>query len=133
MKESHITRLITSGEKPSTKTIIGAALLLAWPAIVEQVMLTAVQYVDTAMVGRLGADATAAVGLTTAPTWMFMGVFAATAMGFSVQVAQHLGAERKEDAKKVVAQSLRVVGVLGIFLAAIGVSISFYLPGWLGA
>lgn len=133
MKESHITRLITSGEKPSTKTIIGAALLLAWPAIVEQVMLTAVQYVDTAMVGRLGADATAAVGLTTAPTWMFMGIFAATAMGFSVQVAQHLGAERKEDAKKVVAQSLRVVGVLGIFLAAIGVSISFYLPGWLGA
>ena len=133
MKESHITKLITANDKPALRTIISAALLLAWPAIVEQIMLTAVQYVDTAMVGRLGADATAAVGLTTSPTWMFHGIFAATAMGFSVQVAQHLGAERGEQAKRVVAQSLRVVAVLGICLGTIGVAISFPLPYWLGA
>lgn len=133
MGDSHITRLITGNDKPAMGTIISAALLLAWPAIVEQIMLTAVQYIDTAMVGRLGADATAAVGLTTAPTWMFMGIFAATAMGFSVQVAQHLGAERKEEAKRVVAQSLRVVAILGVCLGLLGVSISFSLPRWLGA
>lgn len=133
MKESHITKLITANDKPALRTIISAALLLAWPAIVEQIMLTAVQYVDTAMVGRLGADATAAVGLTTSPTWMFHGIFAATAMGFSVQVAQHLGAERGEQAKRVVAQSLRVVAVLGICLGTLGVVISFPLPYWLGA
>jgi len=133
MKESHITRLITGNEKPSFGTIIAAALLLAWPAIVEQIMLTAVQYVDTAMVGRLGADATAAVGISSAPTWMFHGVFAATSMGFSVQVAQHLGAERGEEAKKVVAQSLKVVAILGLCLGTLAFTISFSLPGWLGA
>ena len=133
MKESHITKLITSGETPSKKTIIAAALLLAWPAIVEQIMLTAVQFVDAAMVGRLGADATAAVGLTYAPNWVFSAIYASTAMGFSVQVAQHLGAERDEQAKRVVAQSLRIVAILGFALAIIGVLISFRLPIWLGA
>ena len=38
---------------------------LAWPTMLEQAMNTAVQYVDAAMVGRLGAQATAAVGATT--------------------------------------------------------------------
>ena len=133
MKESHITRLITGNDKPSRRTIISAALLLAWPAIVEQVMLTAVQYVDTAMVGRLGAGATAAVGLTTTPTWMMMGIFAATAMGFSVQVAQNLGAERRDEAKRIVAQSLRVVAVLGVLIGSLGVAVSFRLPYWMGA
>lgn len=42
-------------------------MTLAWPTIVEQVMQTAVQYIDTAMVGSLGTQATAAVGATSAP------------------------------------------------------------------
>ena len=35
---------------------------LAWPTILEQVLATLVSYVDTAMVGRLGKEASAAVG-----------------------------------------------------------------------
>ena len=34
---------------------------LAWPTILEQTLSTLVSYVDTAMVGRLGTQATAAV------------------------------------------------------------------------
>ena len=37
--------------------------MLAWPTIIEQFLMSAVMYVDTAMVGALGADASAAVGL----------------------------------------------------------------------
>ena len=43
---------------------------LAWPTMLEQLMQTAVQYIDTAMVGRLGAQASAAVGLTSTMTWL---------------------------------------------------------------
>ena len=39
-------------------------MALAWPTMLEQVMQTAVQYIDTAMVGALGTQATAAVGAT---------------------------------------------------------------------
>ena len=68
---------------PPVKSTLGAVLFLAWPAIIEQIMLTLVQYVDTAMVGSLGSNATAAVGVTSSTTWLFNGFFNAAAIGFS--------------------------------------------------
>ena len=44
--------------------LLPAVLSLAWPTMLEQLMQTAVQYIDTAMVGSLGTAATAAVGST---------------------------------------------------------------------
>ena len=102
---------------PRLHTTLGAVLFLAWPAVVEQIMITLVQYVDTAMVGSLGSAATAAVGLTASTTWLFNGFLNAASVGFSVQVAQHLGAGRETEAKKVTWQALRFVGIFG---AAIG-------------
>lgn len=46
-------------------SMIAAIFTLAWPTMLEQLMQTAVQYIDTAMVGTLGTHATAAVGSTT--------------------------------------------------------------------
>ena len=34
--------------------LIGVIIGLAWPTMLEQAMMTAVQYIDTAMVGSLG-------------------------------------------------------------------------------
>lgn len=51
-------------------TTAGTIMALAWPTIVEQVMQTAVQYIDTAMVGSLGTQATAAVGATSTIAWL---------------------------------------------------------------
>ena len=45
--------------------MIAIIMSLAWPTMLEQLMQTAVQYIDTAMVGSLGTQATAAVGATT--------------------------------------------------------------------
>ena len=42
---------------------------LAWPTMLEQLMQTAVQYMDTGMVGVLGTRATAAVGATSTVNW----------------------------------------------------------------
>ena len=50
-------------------------MTLAWPAIVEQVTQTAVQYIDTAMVGSLGTQATAAVGATSTIAWLVGSTF----------------------------------------------------------
>ena len=46
-------------------SMIATIMALAWPTMLEQLMQTAVQYIDTAMVGSLGTQATAAVGATT--------------------------------------------------------------------
>ena len=57
-----IAAMLAAPGMPHLGGTLGAVLFLAWPAIIEQIMLTLVQYVDTAMVGSLGSNATAAVG-----------------------------------------------------------------------
>ena len=131
--KDRISAMLASPELPHLGGTLASVLLLAWPAIIEQMMLTLVQYVDTAMVGSLGSAATAAVGLTSSTTWLFNGLFNAAAVGFSVQVAQHLGAGRQEEAKRVTWQGLRFVVLFGVLMGAVGFVLSFFLPAMLGA
>lgn len=56
--------------RQETKEIIMAIIVLAWPTMLEEALRTVVQYVDAAMVGRLGADASATVGITMMVTWL---------------------------------------------------------------
>lgn len=133
MEENRIGKLLSAGGTPSLKATLSAILFLSWPAVVEQVMITLVQYIDTAMVGSLGSSATAAVGLTASTTWLFGGIFGAAAVGFSVQVAQHLGAGREKEAKSVTWQGLQFVGIFGTAIGLIGIGLSFPLPALLGA
>ena len=128
-----ISSLLNTRGPPHLRGTLSAIMLLAWPAIVEQLMITLVQYVDTAMVGSLGSQATAAVGLTASTTWLFGGLFNAAAIGFSVQVAQHLGASRQREARDVAWQALQFTGIFGLLLGGIAFGLSFPLPALLGA
>ncbi|MDE6388452.1 MAG: hypothetical protein K2L82_11680 [Lachnospiraceae bacterium] len=47
-------------DRTSDRGMLITILALAWPTMLEQFMQTAVQYIDTAMVGTLGTQATAA-------------------------------------------------------------------------
>ena len=60
---------------------------LAWPAVVEQMLMTIVTYVDAAMVGSAGVTATAAVGVNTSVIWMLTGLMAGLGVGASVLIA----------------------------------------------
>ena len=128
-----ISSMLANPGLPHIWGTLGAVLLLAWPAIIEQIMLTLVQYVDTAMVGTLGSEATAAVGLTSSTTWLFNGLFNAASVGFSVQVWPSTWAPgRREEAQKVTWQGLRFVGLFGISMGAIGFVLSFFPSGHAG-
>ncbi len=81
-------------------------ILLAWPAILEMFLMTFKQIVDTAMVGRLGEEAVAAVGLAMSPMMLFMGFFAAIGVGSTAIVARFIGAKDQEGAKRAGHQSL---------------------------
>ena len=72
----------TKTKKSEARTTLAIILTLAWPTIVEQVMQTAVQYIDTAMVGVLGTHATAAVGSTGTVGWMLFITIYAMGVGF---------------------------------------------------
>lgn len=102
------------------------------PAVMAQVSAVAMQYIDAAMVGSLGADATAAIGLVSSTTWLFGGLCIAAATGFSVQAAQLIGGNRDGEAKQVLRQAVCATFLFGMMLLAVGLSISQGLPVWLG-
>lgn len=105
---------------------------LSMPAVMAQVSAVAMQYIDAAMVGSLGADATAAIGLVSSTTWLFGGLCIAAATGFSVQAAQLIGGNRDGEAKQVLRQAVCATFLFGMLLLAVGLSISQGLPVWLG-
>ena len=53
---------------------IGEVWHLSLPAILTQITTIAMQYIDSAMVGALGANASAAIGLVATTTWLFGGI-----------------------------------------------------------
>lgn len=108
-------------------------LVLALPAIAEQFLMTMVSYVDTAMVGSLGAGATAAIAVTASSTWLIGGILSAAGVGFSVQVAYAVGAGDAPQVKTIIRQALLLALIIGLTVMTICLSISHQLPVWLGA
>ena len=121
--------------KQTWKTL-APQLRLVWqlslPAILTQITTIAMQYIDSAMVGALGADASAAIGLVASSTWLFGGVTAAVSAGFSVQVAHRVGAGEDTEARTVVRHGLAAALTLAALLALLGLGICRQLPCWLG-
>ena len=105
---------------------------LSLPAILTQITAIVMQYIDSAMVGALGAGASAAIGLVASSTWLMNGVTYAVSAGFSVQVAHHIGAQQDDRARNVVRHGLVSALCLSSMLCLIGVLLSGPLPVWLG-
>ncbi len=107
-------------------------LKLALPAILAQISSIVMQYIDASMVGRLGAAGSASIGLVSSSTWLFGGVNMAIVTGFSVQVAQAIGANDEKHARNVMRQSYFVCVGLSVILAVLAALIAKPLPVILG-
>lgn len=107
-------------------------LSLSSPAILAQLSTICMQYIDAAMVGSLGANASAAIGLMAAPLWLFSGICISSVAGYSVQVAHFLGALENQQARVVVRQAYVVLVGFASVVAAIACSLSSWLPHFLG-
>ena len=106
---------------------------LSWPAIIEQILATMVSYVDTAMVGVMGAAGTAAVSVNAAAIWLSGGLLVGVGVGYSVQVSNAIGAGDDERARQIIRQGVLatlVTGFLGLLLFQ---ALAPLIPRWLGA
>ena len=108
-----------------------AVFALAWPTMLEQLMQTAVQYVDTAMVGSLGTDATAAVGATTTVNWLINSTISALAIGFLAFISQAMGRKDEHSARRASAQAVLACLGLGIFFTVLTTALSPLVPVWM--
>ena len=113
------------------KEMIAVILTLAWPTMLEQAMQTAVQYIDTAMVGTLGTHATAAVGSTTTVSWLVGSSTAALGVGFLSYIARSHGAGNRENATRASAQAVLTTLVVGLVFTALCLGLSNHIPVWM--
>ena len=87
VKSEHI-----KGELPSTKSGYNITLKIAWPSIVEAVLVSLIASVDTMMVGVIGPEAIAAVGITNQPRFILLAVILSLNVGVTAVVARRKGA-----------------------------------------
>lgn len=118
---------------PGQAQLLRTLLFLSIPTIVEEVLSTLLQYVDTAMVGQLGEQATASVSITTNVTWLINSVPSAIGTAILVLIAKAAGAGDRERVQKLSQQALFLAIAAGAVLGAVSVVLSPYIPIWMGA
>ena len=131
-KEIQWSRFLAPDSNPALGEQMGLVVRLSIPIILAEISSTVMSYVDSAMVGSLGAAATASVGLVASSTWLFSGMGMCMVTGFSIQIAQLIGAGRLRQVQSVMRQAMMVSVGVGLFFAAIAAAVSGKLPIWLG-
>lgn len=116
---------IEEGKKEQTENsreLLKVALKMAWPAVCESFFISLAGLVDTYMVSSMGANAVAAVGLTTQPKFMGMSIFIAMNVSVSALVARRRGQQKKKEANQILITALTfcVIAAMLISVAMVG-------------
>nr|MCR5641297.1 MATE family efflux transporter [Lachnospiraceae bacterium] len=119
--------------KRSYRNVLTTLITLSIPTILEEVMSVLLQYVDTAMVGHLGEQATAAVSTTTTISWMVNGAVYAMGIAVLALISQAYGRNDKAAMEAVSKQAFFLTLICGFGVGAIAMALSPYIPIWMGA
>lgn len=123
---------IREGKPLSLRQRFMLTVSLSVPAMMAQLSSIAMQYIDASMVGQLGADDSASIGLVSTSLWLFWGICSAMTSGYSVMVAHRTGARDNEGARRVLRQGITASLAFSVITALIGLAIAWPLPHWLG-
>lgn len=107
--------------------------LLAWPVFIEQIFTTLVSFADTAMVGSLGKEATAAISISNSPIFLLNGVIMSLGIGVTTMVGHAVGAGDEARARKLMRHAFMVLLYVGIPITVVVASLSRMIPLWMGA
>ncbi len=116
-----------------SKSPLRTLFLLAWPVFLEQIFSTLVGYADTAMVGSLGASATASVSISQPVLMMLNGIVMALGVGITTLVARAVGAGNPELVKKLMHHAIMALVLVGYPINALALSLHKVIPAWMGA
>ena len=131
MNDDHFSADSSNGS--STRQAFIALVHLALPAIVQQLLGSLLQYVDTAMVGHLGAASTATVSTSTSVNWLVHSLPSGFAIGLLSLLSQAYGRGDRDEMQRLSALACRLVIVLGVLITVICLGVSPFLPGWMQA
>ena len=131
-KTEYLMESIRSGRAMARSEKLNLIVGLSIPSMLAQISTVLMFFIDASMVGHLGAEASASIGLIESTTWLVGSLLSAAATGFSVQVAHFIGANDFVKARQVFRHALICGLAFSVFLSLIGVGIHSHLPYWLG-
>lgn len=131
-KTEYLMESIRSGRTMARSEKLNLIVELSIPSMLAQISTVLMFFIDASMVGHLGAEASASIGLIESTTWLVGSLLSAAATGFSVQVAHFIGANDFVKARQVFRHALICGLAFSVFLSLIGVGIHSHLPYWLG-
>lgn len=131
-KTEYLMESIRSGRAMVRSEKLNLIVGLSIPSMLAQISTVLMFFIDASMVGHLGAEASASIGLIESTTWLVGSLLSAAATGFSVQVAHFIGANDFVKARQVFRHALICGLAFSVFLSLIGVGIHSHLPYWLG-
>ena len=131
-KTEYLMESIRSGRTMVRSEKLNLIVGLSIPSMLAQISTVMMFFIDASMVGHLGAEASASIGLIESTTWLVGSLLSAAATGFSVQVAHFIGANDFVKARQVFRHALICGLAFSVFLSLIGVGIHSHLPYWLG-
>lgn len=121
------------GDVPSTKQAYRDVIHIALPSVAELVLVSLVGSIDTMMVGTIGPEAIAAVGLTGQPRMLVLSVIMALNIGVTAVVARRRGQNLQAKANEALRNALVLVLGLSLLLMAIALPLASPLMRLAGA
>lgn len=107
------------GPLPGIREGYTTAFRIAWPSIVETVLVSLISSVDTMMVGGCGPAAIAAVGLTTQPRFVFLALILSFNIGVTAVISRRKGAQDQEGMQRCLKQAVAISAVSSLVLTCI--------------
>lgn len=124
--------ILHSDTRPPVFEQIKLVFFMSVPAIMAQIASVCMQYIDASMVGQLGADDSASIGLVSSSIWLLCSIGMAVNVGFTVLMAQKIGARKYVSARNLLKLAFMVCLAASLLLAGAGILVSDILPVWLG-
>lgn len=131
-KSDTLLAKIRNGAQLTGREKLELIVELSIPSMLAQITTVMMFFIDAAMVGHLGAAASASIGLVETTTWLMGSILSAVSLGFSVQVAHFIGANDFIRARQVFRHALVCGVAFSVLMALVGASIHHPLPYWLG-
>lgn len=121
-----------NGETLSAEEKVGLVTRLSIPTMIAQLAAIIMDYIDSGMVGALGPDATASIGLVMTSLWLVGGINYACIQGYTIQTAIAIGAKEDQKARNLIFEAIVVSVAFGLIISLIGAAIHTRLPYWMG-
>ncbi len=121
------------GELPTNREAYKNLMRIALPSVCEMVLISLIGSIDTMMVGGIGTEAIAAVGLVGQPRMLMLCIFFALNTGVTAVIARRKGEGKRDVANQTMRTSILLIMALSIVMMIIGLTFSRGLMRLAGA